>query len=287
MSPYYFPFVTQTPGDATQGHLTGYFDYRPKDTEEGIVVARSTDGGQSWNYVGKALEQNPESYCPTGDTNDNGQGHPMVMTIGGTSYLYTVNRPSGDNLGVGMLVHTVNAGAADPLAGLPASESVGTDPDTFANGATQVPATGGATLAVTTLGTGAETRGGRPVRGPVRRLALGLPHHLHRHGVLVADRVHRGRRVGGRRRATPWSRCWRTPPRPPPSPRGPTPRPRPAAAPSASMPHSVPSPPPTCPAGSTSTAPPSTASTSPRPTTPWRTAPPPSPAGCRWRRAAR
>ncbi len=159
MSPYYFPFVTQTPGDATQGHLTGYFDYRPKDTEEGIVVARSTDGGQSWNYVGKALEQNPESYCPTGDTNDNGQGHPMVMTIGGTSYLYTVNRPSGDNLGVGMLVHTVNAGAADPLAGLPASESVGTDPDTFANGATQVPATGGATLAVTTLGTGAETVG--------------------------------------------------------------------------------------------------------------------------------
>jgi hypothetical protein len=161
MSPYYFPFVTQTPGDATQGHLTGYFDYRPKDTEEGIVVAHSTDGGKSWTYAGKALEQNPESYCPTGDTNDNGEGHPMVMTIGGASYLYTVNRPAGDNLGVGMLVHPVNVGAANPLAGLPATESVGTDPDTFASAATTLPATGGAgaTLAVTTLGTGAEQVG--------------------------------------------------------------------------------------------------------------------------------
>jgi hypothetical protein len=161
MSPYYFPFVTQTPGDPAQGHLTGYFDYRPKDTEEEIVVARSTDGGDTWTYAGKAMEQNPENYCPTGDTNDNGQGHPMVLTVNGTSHLYTVNRPAGDNLGVGMLVHTVNVGAGNPVAGLPSTESVGTDPDTFASGASSVPATGnpGGPIAVTTLGSGAETVG--------------------------------------------------------------------------------------------------------------------------------
>ena len=161
MSPYYFPFVTQTPGDGTQGHLTGYFDYRPKDTEEGLVVARSTDGGQSWTYVGKVLEQNPENYCPTGDTNDNGQGHAFVMTVGATSYLYMLNRPAGDNLGVGLLVHPVNPAATNPVSGLPAVQSVGTDPDTFATGPVPVPFTGGtgATIAVTTLGSGAETVG--------------------------------------------------------------------------------------------------------------------------------
>jgi hypothetical protein len=154
MSPYYFPFVTQTPGDPAQGHLTGYFDYRPKDTEEEVVVANSTDGGKSWTFQGKALEQNPENYCPTGDTNDNGQGHAFVMTVGTKTSLYTVNRPTGDNLGVGLLVHSVNPLAANPVAGLPAVESVGTDPDTFASGAASLAATGGAsaTLAVVTPG---------------------------------------------------------------------------------------------------------------------------------------
>ena len=159
MSPYYFPFVTQTPGDNAVGHLTGYFDWRPKDTEEGVVVAKSTDGGQSWTYEGKALEENPETYCPTGDSNDNGQGHSFVMTVGNTSYLYTVNRPAGDNVGVGLLVHAVNPAGADPVAGLNTVESVGTDPDTLASGATSVPATGGTTINVTTLGSGAELVG--------------------------------------------------------------------------------------------------------------------------------
>jgi hypothetical protein len=158
MSPYYFPFVTQTPGDSTQGHLTGYFDYRPKDTEEGLVVARSTNGGQSWNFVGKALEQNPESYCPMGDTNDNGQGHAFVMTVGGNTYLYTLNRPAGDNLGVGLLVHSINASASNPVANLPKYEPIGTDPDAFASVATAVATTGspGVTIPVNTLGSGVE-----------------------------------------------------------------------------------------------------------------------------------
>ena len=131
MSPYYFPYVIQTPGDSTQGHLTGFFDYRPKDTEEEVVVARSTNGGQSWNYAGTALAQNPLNYCPTGDSNDNGQGHSFVMTVGGTSYLYTVNRPAGDNLGVGLLVHAVNLSAANPVAGLPVWKAWNSDDEPY------------------------------------------------------------------------------------------------------------------------------------------------------------
>jgi hypothetical protein len=161
MSPYYFPYVMQTPGSSAQGHLTGFFDYRPKDTEEQVVVANSTNGGQSWNYEGTALAQNPKNYCPTGDTNDNGQGHSFVMTVGGNSYLYTVNRPAGDNLGVGLLVHSLNLTGANPVSALPAVESVGIDPDTFASAGSSVPTTGatGATISVNSLNAGAETVG--------------------------------------------------------------------------------------------------------------------------------
>jgi hypothetical protein len=158
MSPYYFPFVEQTPGDPTQGHLTGYFDYRPKDTEEAVAVATSTDGGQSWNFVGKALEQNPESYCPAGDTNDNGQGHSFVMTVGGNTYLYTVNRPSGDNAGVGLLIHSVNPTAANPVSTLPTIESVGIDNDAFAFGGASLSSSGGGVSIATTTAPGSATQ---------------------------------------------------------------------------------------------------------------------------------
>ena len=79
-SPYYFPDVVRNP----DGSLTGYFDYRPKDADEAITVARSTDNGKTWVAEGKALEQN-HGYCPTADTNDDGQGHPYVASIGGTT----------------------------------------------------------------------------------------------------------------------------------------------------------------------------------------------------------
>jgi hypothetical protein len=154
MSPYYFPDVVRN----RDGSLTGYFDYRPKDTDEAIVAARSTNGGQSWTYLGQALEQNP-GYCPSGDTNDNGEGHPFVLNVGGKTLLYTVNRPTGDTPGVGLLVHPLNSYAANPLAGLPATEPVGTDPDTRAAAPVSVPASGGADIRVTTLGTGPEQIG--------------------------------------------------------------------------------------------------------------------------------
>ena len=53
MEPYYFPFVTEAP-DGVSGHLIGYFDARPKDTDESIVVAGSTDNGHTWTYEGTA-----------------------------------------------------------------------------------------------------------------------------------------------------------------------------------------------------------------------------------------
>jgi len=149
-SPAYFPHVVAN----SDGTLTGYFDERPKDADESLVAATSSDGGRSWTYQGQALEQNT-GYCPTADTNDDGEGHANLLSVGGVSRVYTLQRPAGDNAGVGLLVHTPSgATEANPLAGLPATERVGVDPDAFATAAVAVPATGGspATVAVTQTG---------------------------------------------------------------------------------------------------------------------------------------
>jgi hypothetical protein len=148
MAPYYFPYVVRN----ADGSLTGYFDWRPKDADEAITVARSTDNGLSWQTEGQALEQNT-GYCPTADTNDDGQGHPFAMTVGRNSYMYTLQRAVGDYTGTGLLVHRVSPRASDPLGGLPATEPVGVDPNTFAVRATSVPTTGGSSIRVSTLGT--------------------------------------------------------------------------------------------------------------------------------------
>jgi hypothetical protein len=146
-SPYYFPDIVRNP----DGSLTGYFDYRPKDADEAITVARSTDNGKSWTSEGEALEQN-HGYCPTADTNDDGQGHPYAASIGGSTKLYTLNRPAGDYEGVGLLVHNVEPAASDPLASLPSTESVGIDPNTYAEEEIEVPTSGGVSIPVSTLG---------------------------------------------------------------------------------------------------------------------------------------
>jgi hypothetical protein len=147
-SPYYFPDVVRN----ADGSLTGYFDYRPKDADEAITVAKSTNNGESWTTEGKALEQN-SGYCPTADTNDDGQGHPFVATLGSTTDLYTLQRQAGDNPGVGLLVHPVNPSAANPLSTVPASQPVGIDPNTFVTASTTVPSSGGVPIPVSTLGT--------------------------------------------------------------------------------------------------------------------------------------
>ena len=152
MAPYYFPDVVMN----ADGSLTGYFDWRPKDDDEMITVARSTDGGKTWMTEGQALEQNA-GYCPTADTNDDGQGHPFVTSINGNNELYTLQRPAGDYAGVGLLVHQIGSNtSSNPLATAPAGEPVGLDPNTFAAAQTPVAATGGTAVAipVSTLGQG-------------------------------------------------------------------------------------------------------------------------------------
>jgi hypothetical protein len=143
MQPYYFPFVTSADGGKT---LIGYFDYRPKDTDEAVVTAVSHDHGKTWYYTGEALEQNA-GLCADGNTNDDGQGHAFVLNVpnaegSGKSgqVLYTLSRPSGDNLGVNLIVHTLTTKGDDALAGLPATESVGMGGSTTAAAAVTVPA---------------------------------------------------------------------------------------------------------------------------------------------------
>lgn len=137
MQPYYFPFVTSSDGGRT---LTGYFDYRPKDSDESVVAATSTDGGKHWTYRGQALELNA-GVCPNGNTVDDGQGHAFVLNLPDRqgSLLYTLSRPAGDNPGVNLIVHKLHPTGGNPLAGLPASEPVGEGGSTTATAAVQIP----------------------------------------------------------------------------------------------------------------------------------------------------
>lgn len=118
--PAYFPNVT-----GSGQHLTGFFDYRPKDTDEAVIAASSDDGGHTWTYQGKALESNP-GLCPDATLNDDGQGHPTLVHVNGHDYLYTLDRPTADAPGSQLLVHRVDAGAENPLQGLPTAQPVGT-----------------------------------------------------------------------------------------------------------------------------------------------------------------
>jgi hypothetical protein len=132
MSPYYFPFVMRNPNDPFV--LTGFFDYRPKDTDESLVVANSFNGGKTWHFVDQKLELNP-NVCGDLIQNDNGQGHAFVLKVNGTYYLYTLNRVSGDTLGQGLLVHkldwtpTAKYPLGDPIADLPATEPTDAGPN--------------------------------------------------------------------------------------------------------------------------------------------------------------
>jgi hypothetical protein len=164
-SPYYFPQIVLN----SDGSLTGYFDWRPKDADEAIVVARSTDGGITWTAEGEALEQNP-GYCPSADTNDDGEGHPFVADFGGGASLYTLQRAVGDYAGSNLLVNPVNPSASDPLSGDTATASIGVDPNTFATGATALSTGSGTSIPVSTLGgdatNGNSTTGLIPIPDP-------------------------------------------------------------------------------------------------------------------------
>jgi len=43
--PFYFPFII-----GRGLNLQGYFDYRPRNINEAVVAANSTDGGLTWHF---------------------------------------------------------------------------------------------------------------------------------------------------------------------------------------------------------------------------------------------
>ena len=135
MQPYYFPFVRPN-----SGWIQGFFDYRPRNEQEAVVTAISTDLGESWVFKDQALGLNP--YCPADPTDpdnnnvivsgvsvpygsnsnnaaDNGLGHPFVMTIGGVQFVYQLDRANGHIDSDQLVVHTLMPKGTHPLASLP------------------------------------------------------------------------------------------------------------------------------------------------------------------------
>ncbi|NUP48769.1 MAG: hypothetical protein HOW97_15895, partial [Catenulispora sp.] len=132
--PAYFPNVT-----GHGEHLRGFFDYRPKDTDEAVLAAKSDDGGRTWSYQGQALESN-QGQCPSAALNDDGQGHPTVLRVNGEDFLYTLTRPTADTPGSQLLVHRIDADSEHPLKKLPAAQPVGTGAATTLTAAVTLPA---------------------------------------------------------------------------------------------------------------------------------------------------
>jgi hypothetical protein len=139
MQPYYFPVIN---GHGKQ--LQGYFDWRPKDTNEAVAAAFSMDAGYTWTFQQKVLElrttcPNQVQKDPDGDKDNNpdpnnsdngdddGQGHQFVITIAGHTYLYTLTRSVGhidsDDLGI----HELFPQPGLPLNGAPAMSEAATD----------------------------------------------------------------------------------------------------------------------------------------------------------------
>ena len=84
MQPYYFPFVRPN-----TGWIQGFFDYRPRNEQESVVTAISTDLGQSWVFKDQALGLNP--YCPA-DATDPDNNNVIVDGVS-TGYVSPPTRP--------------------------------------------------------------------------------------------------------------------------------------------------------------------------------------------------
>jgi hypothetical protein len=139
MEPYYFPVI-----NGHGKHLQGYFDWRPKDTDEGVVAASSDDAGLSWRFQQLVLQL--RTTCPTdlnkepdGDKestpnpnnsdnfNDDGQGHQFVIKIAGHTYLYTLVRAAGHIDSDDLSIHDLSPAPGLPLNGTPAMTDASTD----------------------------------------------------------------------------------------------------------------------------------------------------------------
>jgi hypothetical protein len=140
MEPYYFPVIS-----GFGKRLQGYFDWRPKDIDEGVVAAYSVDAGLSWIFQQKVLELRTD--CPTdflkdadgnkesdpnnadnsNTTGDDGQGHQFVITIGGHTYLYSLVRAAGHIDVDDLSIHEITPQPGAPLEGAPLLNDASTD----------------------------------------------------------------------------------------------------------------------------------------------------------------
>jgi hypothetical protein len=136
LAPAYFPLVyntVNTPADNAFGGkppLIGLFDWRPKDIDEGVLVAESDDNGKTWYFMQNVLELNPDytnpisggysatstnTGCPatitgtnanfsgaTGSQADDGWGHASIIQLPGPGniktgqFLYLLDRNTND-----------------------------------------------------------------------------------------------------------------------------------------------------------------------------------------------
>jgi hypothetical protein len=120
-NPYYFPFVL-----GSGQNVKGYFDYRPRDINEAVVAATSTNAGQSWTF--QEMVEQLTTECPSNDANsansggnDSGEGHPTVISFGGTNWLYTLDRRTPHVDSEGLIVHNILPRGVNALNPLPAS----------------------------------------------------------------------------------------------------------------------------------------------------------------------
>lgn len=121
-SPYYFPFVI-----GKGQNMQGYFDYRPRNINEATVAAKSTDGGLTWQF--QQMAEQLTTACPTDNVNssgdDSGQGHPYMLSFGGTSWLYLLDRRTGHIDSDGLLVHRLpSPSASHPMGNLPLTSAL-------------------------------------------------------------------------------------------------------------------------------------------------------------------
>ncbi len=128
MQPYYFPHV--------QGHgqyLQGFFDYRPRNANEGVAAAASSDGGKTWRFQQLAAQlstacptnpNDPDNTTSPGGLFDNGQGHPFPLEIDHHHLLYTLDRSTGNIDVLGLIIHEIRPTPQKPLRDVPAVEPV-------------------------------------------------------------------------------------------------------------------------------------------------------------------
>ncbi len=118
-NPYYFPFVV-----GSGQSVKGYFDYRPKNINEAVVAATSTNAGQSWTF--EQMVEQLTTECPNSDLNtansggnDDGEGHPSIISFGGMTWLYTLDRRTPHTDSDGLIVHNILPRGTNALNPLP------------------------------------------------------------------------------------------------------------------------------------------------------------------------